>query len=161
MSQSNQLELNLAEADLAEISAAVATLINKLSPHLVNLTKEQRMQLPKSGDRSKPFVDKAHEYALQYPEFLPNFVSHEGLKSDLQALNTLNTILRSIEPLADSLSDSRLLAGSEAYQAALIFYKSVKMAADGNIPNADSVYLDLSQRFETSSRATTAEPVEA
>lgn len=49
-----------------------------------------------------------------------------------------------------------MLAGSEAYQAALIYYRSVKMAAEGGVANAGTVYKDLAQRFESSTRTTTS-----
>jgi hypothetical protein len=40
-----------------------------------------------------------------------------------------------------------MLAGSEAYQAALVFYKSVKMAAAHDVPGAKAVYEELKTRF--------------
>jgi hypothetical protein len=33
------------------------------------------------------------------------------------------------------------------YQAALVFYKSVKMAAEQNVPGAKTVYEELKARF--------------
>jgi hypothetical protein len=40
-----------------------------------------------------------------------------------------------------------MTAGSEAYQAALIFYNSVKIAASQGIPGAKAVYEELKKRF--------------
>jgi hypothetical protein len=40
-----------------------------------------------------------------------------------------------------------MVAGSEAYQAALVFYKSVKVAAAQDIPGAKAVYDELKTRF--------------
>jgi hypothetical protein len=40
-----------------------------------------------------------------------------------------------------------MTSGSEAYQAALIFYNSVKMATRQDIPGAKAVYEELRKRF--------------
>jgi hypothetical protein len=40
-----------------------------------------------------------------------------------------------------------MTSGSEAYQAALVFYNSVKMAARQDIPGAKAVYEELRKRF--------------
>ena len=40
-----------------------------------------------------------------------------------------------------------MVAGSEAYQAALMFYNAVKAAAAQDIPGAKEVYADLKARF--------------
>jgi hypothetical protein len=46
-----------------------------------------------------------------------------------------------------------MAVGSEAYQAALVFYKSVKMAAQ-DIPGAKAVYEELKTRFPGGKRKT-------
>jgi hypothetical protein len=40
-----------------------------------------------------------------------------------------------------------MTAGSEAYQVALVFYKSVKMATAQDIPGAKAVYEELKTCF--------------
>jgi hypothetical protein len=45
-----------------------------------------------------------------------------------------------------------MIAGSEAYQAALLFYKAVKMAAEMDIQGAKAIYEELRKRFEGQSR---------
>jgi hypothetical protein len=51
-----------------------------------------------------------------------------------------------------------MTAGSEAYQAALVFYKSVKMAAAQDIPGAKAVYEELKTRFPQTGRPRSVEP---
>ena len=62
-------------------------------------------------------------------------------------MDLLSRLQRQLAPLADNLSDSLALSGSEAYQAALIFYRNVKMAARAGVPNAKTIEADLSNRF--------------
>jgi hypothetical protein len=49
--------------------------------------------------------------------------------------------------LHENVDDTTMVAGSEAYQFALIFYNSVKMAARQDIPGAKAIYGELKKRF--------------
>ena len=57
MSQENQISLNIPEADKPEINAAIAVLVQKLLPHLVALTPEQRQNLSKAADKTLAFLE--------------------------------------------------------------------------------------------------------
>jgi hypothetical protein len=54
--------------------------------------------------------------------------------------------------LEEGISNTQMTAGSEAYQAALTFYNSVKVAALQGIPGAQAVYEELKRRFPGSKR---------
>lgn len=69
------------------------------------------------------------------------------MKKDFDATTQLLPILRSVEQVESNLSDTAMMAGSEAYVAALSYYNSVKMAAKMNIPGAKPIYDDLRKRF--------------
>jgi hypothetical protein len=60
------------------------------------------------------------------------------------------TILNIIQQLEESVNDT--VAGSEAYQAALVFYHSVKAAAAQDVPGAKAVYEELRTRFPNGKR---------
>ncbi len=47
------------ESDLHEIRASIATLRGKLLPHLRTLSAQERVELPKMGDKTVAFVQKA------------------------------------------------------------------------------------------------------
>ena len=105
------------------------------------------------GDKSLAFVRKAREYATNNPELVPAFLNLPMFDADLRGVDTLNNLLRTLQPLVDNLEDSLVLSGSEAYQAALVFYRSVKAAALSGQPNAKTIADDLSARFPTGARA--------
>ncbi|MDR2408410.1 MAG: hypothetical protein LBE13_09920 [Bacteroidales bacterium] len=54
--------------------------------------------------------------------------------------------------MKEAVDDTEMTAGSEAYQAALVFYHSVKTAAAPAIPGAKAVYEELKTRFPSSKR---------
>ena len=51
-----------------------------------------------------------------------------------------------------------MLAGSEAYTAALAYYQSAKTAAKRKIPGAEVIYRDLAERFPGAPRKQSQPP---
>lgn len=160
MAQANLHQLSLSAEELQAVSDAITTLRNTLQPYLQSLSTEDRRELPKMGSRTVDFVTKARDYGVKYPDMVPGFLSMELFEEDLKGVELLRGLQRDLTPLLTNLEDTLLLAGSEAYQAALIFYRSVKMAADTGLPDARAIRDDLAQRFPGSPR-TLNEPAEA
>ena len=127
--------------------AAVTQLQSDLQPDLRPLSANERRSLPKMGDGSVAFVEKAHEYAKTYSNLVPSFLDVTELTANLGLYTQLQTLSKLLNPLASSLSDAMLLTGSNAYTAALAFYRNVKNAQKMNIQNAKVINDDLSQRF--------------
>lgn len=147
MAQQNAIEVKIPEKDLAEIRGALGVLSTKLAPHLASLNTQDRMELPKMGDRTVAFVRKAYEYGIKHKDLMPPYMDIEAMEADMAAVDLLREFSQTLNPLRDALDDSLTLSGSEAYQGALLFYTSVKAAAKAKAPNAISVYEDLSARF--------------
>ncbi len=101
------------------------------------------------SDKTEPFVDKSLQYAEKHAELVPAFVSVPEFKIDRQAVAVLKDLLQDARQICDTLDDTTMLAGSEAYVAALAIYNSVKMGTRMNVPAARPVYEDLKKRFET------------
>lgn len=116
-------------------------------PFLINLTPEERHNLPKMGDKTSAFVEKALELALQNPNLVPPYVNVEELRKDFELSNNLRDILNAIAILYEKLSDTYMAVGSEAYVAALAFYNSAKAAAKINVPGTDYIVDELGKRF--------------
>jgi len=142
----NQISIIISEEALANINKAIAT-INENLPDLINLTVDDRHQLPKMGDKTIAFVNKSFEYASQNPTIVPSFLDLSEFAKDTAAVTSLKRILMPLEQLNEKLSDTNLLAGSEAYMAALVFYTAVKGAAKAGLPGMKNIYDDLQSRF--------------
>ena len=142
----NQISIIISEEALANINKAIAT-INENLPDLINLTVDDRHQLPKMGDKTIAFVNKSFEYASQNPTIVPSFLDLTEFAKDTAVVTSLKRILMPLEQLNEKLSDTNLLAGSEAYMAALVFYTAVKGAAKAGQPGMKNIYDDLQSRF--------------
>ncbi len=144
----NRISIQISAADANAVNDAIAVLNEKLQPILIALDANDKRNLAKIGEKSVSFVDKTIQYAETNAEFLPAFVDVAEMKKDYDAFNTLNGFLRPLLQITKNLDDTATLCGSEAIAATLAYYNSVKQAVKMNVPNAASIYSDLSQRFE-------------
>ena len=158
MSDSNRISLTIPAADVEQVKQLFTQINQLLAPHLINLTPDERIQLPKMGDKSIPFVTKGAEYLNIPGTPAPPYVNADELVIDLSAFETLRQIRQIAQPTVDMLDDTMMLCGSEAYTAVLAFYSYLKGAAKMNVPGAKTIYDDLSNRFphRSSSKAPTA-----
>lgn len=147
MTQQNLISLEIPQQDLKAINDAVSTLRSKLLPHLKTLKPDERIALPKMGDKTVAFVTKALEHCSTNPDLAPPFLDIQEFKADAASVEVLRSIYAPLMQITDSLSDSMLLTGSDALSAALMFYNSVHYAHKSNVAKAGTIYKDLSERF--------------
>lgn len=144
----NRISITITAADKSTIEASLTTLKNLFDQFLIALNPDDKKSLAKMKDKSLPFVEKALQYADTNPEFVPAYLNVNEADKDLAAFKVLNEFLRQLQQMVSNLEDTSTLAGSEAYQAALAYYGSVRHAVKMNVPNAQAIYDDLSVRFE-------------
>jgi hypothetical protein len=135
----------------ANIVAQALALVNQIKlmllPYVTSLTPAQRHDLLKLGEKTLSFVQKAHEFALQNPNLCPPYLDMTGFNTDFDDVINLLALNNATLQLHEYVDDTTMTSGSEAYQAALVFYNSVKMAARQDVPGAKAVYEELRKRF--------------
>ena len=119
----------------------------ELRPYLQALTPEERTAMLKMGNKTVSFVQKAYEYARNNASFVPAFLDLDEFAADSAALNGLSPIHQLLEGLALDSGSTMMLAGSDAYAAALVLYNNIKFLAKNKQPGAQAAYEDLAQRF--------------
>ncbi len=140
------------ESTLAQAQAKIAEAATLLQPYMLALTPTERHELPKMGPKTLNFVEKSHEFAHENPTLVPPYLKMEDFDVDFADAHGLWTLNNRISQLEDGISDTQMAAGSEAYQAALVFYNSVKIAASSNVNGAKAVYEELKRRFPGAKR---------
>ena len=73
-----------------------------------------------------------------------------AMQADYQLFTQLDELLGLVRQVLERLEDTQMLAGSEAYVAALSAYKLFTAAADAGIAGADAIADSLRQRFVSS-----------
>lgn len=148
----NRISIEIPQKDLDVMRDSLNTIRDTMSKYLLSLTPDQRKRMAKMSDGTEPFVEKVMEYSVTDPQFCPPYMDVVELKKDLEAYEKLKPFLTAAAQLGDELSDTAMMAGSEAYTSALSYYNSVKMAAKMNVNGAKAIYEDLKKRFEKSSK---------
>ena len=155
----NKVSIALEAEVIANITAAIDTISTNL-PGLVNLTDDERQTIPKMGDKTLAFVSKALEYANQNQELVPPYLDVAEFAKDVTAVTRLQQVLKPLQQLVEKLDDTTMLAGSEAYTAALVFYTAVKGAEKAGVPGVKTVSDDLQARFPGRGRTKSFAPAE-
>ena len=155
MSQENQISTTIPAETLADIKNKLTAINVSLASSLIfNLTADDRKCMRVMGDKSIAFVQKALEYAENNQSLVPTYLDVQEAKKDFALTHDLYSILQQINTLQRAVEDTMMVSGSEAYDAALIFYNSVKGASRVNVPGSEAVYNDLQQRFAVKPKKT-------
>ena len=148
MMQNNLISATIADADKLAVAQSLTDIKTKLANVLIiSLTPDERKSTLKMGDKTMAFVQKALDYANQNPSLVPAFLDVAEANKDYSLTHDLYAILQQMYALTTSMEDALMVAGSEAYDAALIFYNAVKGAVRSNVPGSQSIVDDLSAQF--------------
>ncbi|MCZ8089155.1 hypothetical protein [Flavobacterium sp.] len=142
----NRLDFTLSQSDVTAINDSIDTLNSRLD-FLVGLTVTERISLPAIDVNNKAFTEDAINAATSNETLLPGYISVTAMKNDLDLFNQLEPIKVKLQQIVEKLNDTQMLAGSEAYVAALMVYKLFGSAADAGVPGTDTIYDLLKQRF--------------
>ncbi|WP_436415110.1 hypothetical protein [Petrimonas sp.] len=150
----NRISVALTAEAEQQVRAGIS-MIQEAMPFLVGLTAAERITLPKINVSNKVFTEDAINAAVNNPLLLPSFVNVEEMRADLLLFEKLDELSVVLKQLQEKVSDSQLLAGSEAYSSALAVYKIIGAAADAGIEGTKAIYDQLKERF---TRATSTPP---
>jgi len=136
----------LTSETITQIEAGINS-VKDLMPWLVGLSATDRQKLAVAGRKSTQFIQRAADSVRQNPELAPSFLDAGQLNSRYKLYNDLLAILSPVQLLSRMISDTMMVAGSEAYTDALDYYNTVKRAAKANVPGAQAVADNLKTRF--------------
>lgn len=146
MPNDNRISAELSDADKTTILTKIAE-IGALLPFLLNLTKQERMTLPKLGAGSLAFDEQCADYMESAPNLIPPFVDPAEVTKDRNLREALAEVWRELKMLCEMLDDTLMLVGNEIWMADLTYYQTVRQAARRDVPGADTIYDELRARF--------------
>ncbi|MDR1605576.1 MAG: hypothetical protein LBS41_00550 [Streptococcaceae bacterium] len=123
-----------------------------LAPYIISLSTHERKEMAKMGDKSLGFVSKAYDFAKKYPNWAPAYLNMTEFAIDLADATNLRTLLVSCQELTHNIDNTVTAAGSEAYNASLVFYQAAKTADKQQMSGAKEVALELKERFPRHNR---------
>ena len=146
MANDNRVSASLTDADITAIQAAITTIRSKL-PFLVSVSNQERLEMPKLGDKTMGFEEKCAAYMASNPEFLPGYVQIAEVTKDRALLARFMQFWTHLTTLCEEVSDTKLVIGSEIYMADLGYYGNARQGAKRGLPGADTIFNDLRARF--------------
>ena len=147
MSSQNQLSITIPDETIATVLKNLQECRDLLHPFLLALTPEERQSILKMGDKTVATVLKTRDYVVTNPQFVPSYMNVPEFVADATVVNQLSPITNLAVQLSRNIDDTMMVAGSEAFQEALVYYGQVKEAASKGVPSAGPIYEDLKQRF--------------
>jgi phage gpG-like protein len=158
MSTNNQISIVIPQNILNEVTSKLQECKTALAPYLQGLTADDRITMLKLGNKTVATVQKTKSYLDTNPEFAPAYMDKAEFLKDEATATQLSPIENLAHQLATDISDTIMLAGSEALYAALLYYGQVKEAHHKGIATAKPIYEDLSQRFAKTKRKSLVKP---
>ena len=142
----NRIDTVISDADLAKVNTALNDIESTLS-FLIGLTVEERVQLPKINVVNKSFTQDAINAVVNNSAMLPAYLDKTAMEKDMDLYLQLDKLAIRIRQLLEKIDDTQMLAGSEAFVAALTAYKLFAAAAAAGVAGSDAVYDTLKERF--------------
>lgn len=147
MSTKNQINLEIPDAVITSVLQKLNACKTELAPYMQGLTADERRDLFKMGDKTVATVQKTKSYTETNPEFIPAYMNVGEFNNDVNVVNQLKPIEDLAKQLVVDISDTSMLAGSEALQQALLYYGQVREADSKGVPSSRAIYEDLQPRF--------------
>lgn len=110
MPNDNRISAEVTAANKTAIETKI-TEIKALLPFLINLTKDERITLPKLGASSLEFDEQCASYMASAPNLVPPFVTASEVTKDRALRLVLSDIFRELKKLCEQADDTLMLAG--------------------------------------------------
>lgn len=147
MSHENRSFALIPQKVIDDITTHLQNIHDLLQPYAVPLTDDERKTMGKMGDKTVAFVQKIGGYMQSNPNFIPSYLDHDEVSIDIKNALNLEPLEKLAEQVLNSISDTSMVSGSEAFRGALMYYNNVRQANKDGAPHARQIYDDLAQRF--------------
>ena len=121
--------------------------IQQQLPFLVILSPEERKGILKLGPKSVKFVSSVKQMAQANPGMVPPAYDAPEFVRDVVLGEALDEFAPQLSQLAEAVSDTRMVAGSEAMTTALLLYGVFK-GGRKVVPGLDGAVAEMGARFK-------------
>ena len=111
----------------------------------VTFSEDKRTERVTNG--KLPFVRKALEYSIRYPQLIPGFENLSEYQKDENMKRNLKIFASEANETLEIIEERKGSVGYLAYAYAIAFFENVKAAADHNIASAKPVYNLFKKKF--------------
>ncbi|MCP5052484.1 MAG: hypothetical protein GY940_35275 [bacterium] len=145
----NTISEEISQETETGILAGIKTIWDLL-PFLLLLTADARRSMSRLSRSKVDFVDQSRLHAINHPQYVQPFINIDEFSKDVDLKDALRRIFLELDSLHRHVKDTLLIAETEAYTTARLFYKSVKSAAKEGEADAEVIAKDLSYHYKKS-----------
>jgi hypothetical protein len=143
----NRIDAEISPAGIDKVQQSIDAIKAEL-PFIIKLSDNERKALSLMDDGRRPFVEKSYELADRNPILDPGLGMIDAGKKDLNLFLSLNSIKNELQQLLEMVSDTRQLAGAEAYETSRFIYMKAQMAVKMKQPGSQSIVDELGKLFK-------------
>ncbi len=147
MALQNLISIEVTPQEVADLTQAITVIENFVQSKLINLTPEQRKEYARISDARAPWVLKVNDYMKLYPDTVPKFIDTAENDKDFATFKQLRPLIHRLDNCHTAFDDTFLLLGNDLFQAALVYYKNLKLLVSNNVPASGAIYDDLRTEF--------------
>lgn len=143
----NLINISFTNAEINQMENALDTIENILNGKVVNLTPEQRQEYGNIGNNTENWITKVNRYMDQKPQLIPFYLSKPEFDKDLKARELMKPWLNRVDSINESMQDTSKLLSTDIYNAAIAYYRNIKLISRQNVPGTTTIYQDLKEQF--------------
>ena len=147
MAIENLISVTFSADELQQLDEHLTALESILTAKCISLTPEQRRDFGRIGNKSENWLRKVMDYIQTQPALTPAFIDVAEINRDFEARRAIQPRVARLDAIADMLSDTNLLIGSDLYQNSVAYYRNIKLLAGQNVNGAKAIFEDLSAQF--------------
>lgn len=147
MALDNLISIEFTAEELQKIDESLTTIETVIAGKVIALQNEERSRYGRVGENTQNWISKVQGHMDSKPNLVPPFIDVTEFKNDLAARMSIMPRLARINSVTTGLEDTAILLGTDLYNAAIAYYRNVKMMTKQNVPGAKPIYEDLSQQF--------------
>jgi hypothetical protein len=133
---------------MGEINEMFTDVKQILEDYTASLRPLDRKRLNGVGIKKQGFIHRAYDYAMESPEFLPQYLTLHKFKYDEDYFNNCRILHETCTQIREILWNLTLQSADIVYTDALEYYAAVREAAKRRIDGAETIYKDLETFFK-------------
>jgi hypothetical protein len=148
----NRIDAALPEESKTQILEKLSGM-RALMPFLIKVSETDKLSLQQMDDGRKPFTEKAHDFATRNAAINPGDAILVNAEHDLKLYSNLSVVENELKQLLEMVSDTKQLAGAEAYEVSRFIYMKAKMALKMKEPGMQTIVDELGKLYKQDTTA--------
>jgi len=143
----NRIDVVVTPENKENIFQALKSIKEGMS-YLIKLSEDDRKSIQKIDDGRKPFVQKSLELALKNMDLDPGSELLKEAGKDIDLYSFLASVENELHQMLEMVTDTKQVAGSEAYEVARFIYMKAKMNVKMGIPGSQAIVDELCKLYK-------------